>query len=165
MSISTESSERAQRGPVSAVAFVAIIVAISLSIGYLTAPGEWYESLTKPAFNPPAWVFGPVWTFLYILIAIAGWRIWRTARRSGAMMLWVAQMILNWLWSLAFFGAEAPLLALAIIFAMLASILLFIARAWKHDRLSAGLFVPYAAWVTFATALNGSIVILNQSLS
>jgi tryptophan-rich sensory protein len=164
MSISTESGERRPRGLISAVAFVAIIVAISLGIGYVTAPGEWYGSLTKPAFNPPSWVFGPVWTVLYILIGIAGWRIWRIARRSGAMMLWVAQMILNWLWSPAFFGAEAPLLALAIIFAMLVSILLFIARAWKHDRLSAGLFVPYAAWVAFATVLNGSLVLLNQSL-
>ncbi|KQZ92259.1 sensor histidine kinase [Mesorhizobium sp. Root157] len=165
MSISTESGERRPRGLISAVAFVTIIVAISLGIGYLTAPGEWYESLNKPAFNPPSWVFGPVWTALYILIAIAGWRIWRIAGRSGAMMLWIAQMILNWLWSPAFFGAEAPSLALALICSMLASILFFIAQAWRHDRWSAGLFVPYAVWVAFATTLNGSIVFLNQSPS
>ncbi|MDQ2632237.1 MAG: tryptophan-rich sensory protein [Pseudomonadota bacterium] len=137
-------------------------MAISLGIGYVTAPGQWYENLDKPVFNPPSWVFGPVWTVLYVLIAIAGWRIWRIAPKSTAMMLWVAQMILNWLWSPAFFGAEAPALALAIILAMLASIALFIAQAWRLDRWSAWLFVPYAAWVAFATVLNGSIVLLNQ---
>lgn len=161
MSTSREYGKRTPRGLISAVAFVAIIMAISLGIGYLTAPGEWYENLNKPAFNPPSWVFGPVWTVLYVMIAIAGWRIWRTAPKSAAMPLWVAQMILNWLWSPAFFGAEAPALALAIILAMLVSIALFIAQAWRHDRWSAGLFVPYAAWVAFATTLNGSIVLLN----
>lgn len=162
MSTSREYGKHTQRRLISAVAFVAIIVAISLGIGYVTAPGQWYENLNKPAFNPPSWVFGPVWTVLYVLIAIAGWRIWRIAPKSGAMALWVAQMILNWLWSPAFFGAKAPALALAIILAMLASIALFIAEAWRLDRWSAGLFVPYAAWVAFATTLNGSIVLLNQ---
>lgn len=138
MSTSREYGKRTPRGLISAVAFVAIIMAISLGIGYLTAPGEWYENLNKPAFNPPSWVFGPVWTVLYVMIAIAGWRIWRTAPKSAAMPLWVAQMILNWLWSPAFFGAEAPALALAIILAMLVSIALFIAQAWRHDRWSAG---------------------------
>lgn len=162
MSIATEYGKHPPRSVISAVAFVAVIMAISLGIGYVTAPGEWYENLNKPAFNPPSWVFGPVWTVLYVLIAIAGWRMWRIAPKSGAMALWVAQMILNWLWSPAFFGAEAPALALAIIVAMLASIALFITQAWRLDRWSAGLFVPYAAWVAFATTLNGSIVLLNQ---
>ncbi|MDQ2705757.1 MAG: tryptophan-rich sensory protein [Pseudomonadota bacterium] len=162
MSTAREYGKPTPRGLVSAVAYVAIIMAISLGIGYVTAPGQWYENLDKPVFNPPSWVFGPVWTVLYVLIAIAGWRIWRIAPKSTAMMLWVAQMILNWLWSPAFFGAEAPALALAIILAMLASIALFIAQAWRLDRWSAWLFVPYAAWVAFATVLNGSIVLLNQ---
>lgn len=78
------------------------------------------------------------------------------------MMLWLAQMVLNWLWSPIFFGAEAPWLAFAIIVAMLAYIIGFIAIARKYDRTSAGLFVPYAAWVTFATVLNGSIAMLNS---
>lgn len=70
-------------------------------------------------------------------------------------------MILNWLWSPVFFGAEAPLLAFTIIVAMLTTILMFIVQAWKHDRLSAWLFAPYAAWVAFATVLNGSIAVMN----
>lgn len=161
MSVSAQSSERPKPGLFSAVVFVVIIMATSLGIGYLTAPSEWYESLSKPDFNPPSWVFGPVWSALYFLIAIAGWRIWRIARRSAAMIWWIAQMVLNWLWSPAFFGAEAPAFALGIIIAMLASILLFIIQAWRHDRLGACLFVPYAGWVTFATVLNGSIAIMN----
>lgn len=161
--MTTSARDKDARPPAlfSAALFVAVIVGISLSIGFLTRPGEWYESLAKPAFNPPSWVFRPVWTVLYVLIAISGWRIWRTALRSAAMMLWITQMILNWSWSPAFFGAEAPWLAFAIIVAMLASILVFIVQAWRQDRLSAWLFVPYAAWVAFATVLNGSIAAMN----
>lgn len=146
---------------ISAALFIGIIVAISLGIGYLTQPGEWYDTLNKPFFNPPSWVFGPVWSVLYILIAIAGWRIWCKAPKSAAMKLWLAQMILNWIWSPAFFGAQAPKLAFIIIIAMVLTIYLFINRNWNSDRTSAYLFIPYAAWVTFATLLNGSIAILN----
>src|SRR5690606_19653779 len=128
---------------------------IGLLIGFATQPGDWYDDLAKPPFNPPSWLFGPVWTVLYVLIAIAGWRIWRVAPRSAAMLLWFVQMILNWLWSPAFFGAEAPWLAFAIIVPMLAAILAFIAQARRIDRPAAWLFVPYAAWVAFATLLNG----------
>ncbi len=146
---------------VTAAVFVAAVVGVGLAIGYATRPGEWYDSLAKPAFNPPSWVFGPVWTMLYVLIAIAGWRIWRVAPKSAAMVLWAAQMGLNWLWSPVFFAAQAPGLAVVIIVALLAAIVGFILQSWKHDRLAAGLFVPYAAWVTFATALNGSIAAMN----
>jgi tryptophan-rich sensory protein len=86
-------------------------------------------------FNPPGWVFGPVWTILYGLIGIAGWRIWRLAPKSSAMMLWGAQMVLNWLWSPAFFGAQAPELAFAIIIALLVATIGFILQVWKHDGL------------------------------
>lgn len=161
MNSSTGNTER-RPALFSAVLFIAIIVAISLAVGYLTRPGEWYENLAKPVFNPPSWVFGPVWTVLYILIAVAGWRIWRIAPGSAAMMLWIAQMILNWLWSPTFFGAEAPWLALAVIVALLVSIVGFMALSARHDHLSAWLFVPYAVWVTFATVLNGSVAALNQ---
>lgn len=162
MNVSAGRTEQRRPAFVSALLFVGVSVAISLGIGYLTRPGEWYENLAKPAFNPPSWVFGPVWTGLYVLIAIAGWRIWRLAPGSTAMMLWIAQMILNWLWSPTFFGAKAPWLAFAVIVAMLASIGGFIAFSARYDRVSAWLFVPYAAWVTFATVLNGSVALLNE---
>src|SRR5690606_36058392 len=117
--------------------------------------------LSKPAFNPPAWVFAPVWTVLYAMIGVAGWRVWRRDRRGGPMMLWWAQLALNFLWSPVFFAAHRIGLALAVIVMLLAVILGFIATAWRQDRIAAWLFVPYAAWVAFATALNAAILALN----
>jgi tryptophan-rich sensory protein len=155
----TDSSRDAR--PIAAALFIIAVVAISMLIGYITQPGPWYASLAKPSFNPPGWVFGPVWTVLYVLIALAGWRIWRAAPSSTSMSLWIAQMILNWIWSPAFFGLNAPWLAFAVIVGMLVTIIAFIVQARKHDRLAATLFVPYLAWASFATVLNGSIAAMN----
>lgn len=141
--------------------FLLLTIGGGLVIGYLTAPGDWYAALEKPAFNPPNWVFAPVWTALYVAIAVAGWRIWRAAKSGLAMKLWWAQLVLNFLWSPAFFAAHQIALALVIVLAMLAVILAFIAAAWRTDRSAALLFVPYAAWVAFASALNGAVLALN----
>jgi len=130
-------------------------------IGTLTAPGEWYAQLSKPAFNPPNWIFGPVWTVLYVLIAMVGWRQFETDRSSNAMKLWWAQMGLNFLWSPAFFVLQLPWLALVVIVGLLIVIVMFIARVRHSDPISALAFLPYCAWVAFATALNLSIAILN----
>lgn len=133
-----------------------------LTIGYLTAPGEWYAALEKPPFNPPSWVFGPAWTTLYVLIAVAGWRILQADAGSLPMKLWWAQLALNFAWSPAFFSLQQIGLALIIILALFATILAFIATAWRRDKLAAWLFVPYAAWVAFASLLNGAILVLNS---
>ncbi|WP_171236981.1 TspO/MBR family protein [Ruegeria sp. HKCCA6837] len=143
------------------IAFLALMVGGGILIGTLTAPGDWYAQLSKPAFNPPNWIFGPVWTVLYILIATAGWRQFETDRSSTAMKLWWAQMGLNFLWSPAFFVLQLPWFALVVIVALLAVIVMFIARVWNSDRVSALAFLLYFAWVAFATALNLSIAILN----
>ena len=148
-------------GRAAIVPFILLVVGGGLLIGFLTAPGPWYEALAKPSFNPPNWLFGPVWTILYVLIAVAGWRIWQRAPAGNAMKLWWLQLLLNFLWSPAFFGLEQIGLALLVILALLVVILAFIAAAWKSDRVSALLFVPYAAWVAFASLLNASILILN----
>ena len=141
--------------------FVLLVVGGGLLIGFFTAPGPWYEALAKPSFNPPNWLFGPVWTVLYVLIAIAGWRIWQHERPGKAMKLWWLQLALNFLWSPVFFALHQIGLALVVILALLVAILAFIAIAWKLDRLAAWLFVPYAAWVAFASLLNASIWMLN----
>jgi tryptophan-rich sensory protein len=133
-----------------------------LVLGFLTAPGEWYAVLAKPAFNPPAWMFGPVWTALYVLIAVAGWRVWQHDRAGGPMKLWWTQLVLNFLWTPVFFAAHQIGTALLVILLLLLAILAFIATAWRQDRVAAWLFVPYAAWVAFASALNGSIWMLNR---
>lgn len=143
------------------VVFLIVVMGGGALIGTMTAPGDWYAALVKPSFNPPNWVFAPVWTCLYILIAIAGWRTWERDRKSASMMIWFAQMALNLAWSPVFFGAGVLGGALIIIIAMVVLILSFIATRWNSDRLAAWLFVPYALWVAFATLLNASIWWLN----
>jgi tryptophan-rich sensory protein len=146
---------------VTLVLFLVVVIGVGGTIGVLTAPGAWYESLAKPPFNPPNWLFGPVWTLLYIFIAIAGWRMTLRAPRSAAMRWWVAQMLLNWVWTPVWFALHLLWPAFAIIIAMLAAIIGFIVTTWREDRTSAVLFLPYAAWVGFASLLNLSIAILN----
>ena len=141
--------------------FLVFVVGGGLVIGFLTTPGAWYAGLAKPSFNPPNWLFGPVWTVLYILIAIAGWRAWHASAGGWPMRLWWGQLALNFLWSPVFFGAHQIGLALVIILLLLAAIVGFIATAWRRDRVAALLFVPYAAWVAFASSLNASLLVLN----
>lgn len=141
--------------------FLALVVGVGGFIGSQTAPGPWFEELVKPPLNPPNWVFGPVWFTLYVMIAVAGWRIWMDQPKSTAMTFWGVQMLLNWAWSPSWFGANMPWLALAIIVALWLVIVGFIVIARKRDQLAAWLFVPYLAWVSFATYLNLSIAVLN----
>jgi tryptophan-rich sensory protein len=148
-------------GRLSLILFIALVLGGGLAIGYLTAPGEWYAGLAKPSFNPPNWIFAPVWTVLYVLIAVAGWRTFERDRAGWPMRLWWAQLALNFLWSPVFFTAHRIGLALAIVLLMLAAILAFIVASWRQDRVAAWLFVPYAAWVAFASVLNGAIFALN----
>ena len=79
--------------------FLLVVIGVGALIGTQSTPGAWYEGLAKPPFNPPNWIFGPVWFALYVMIAVAGWRIWMIEPRSGAMKIWFAQMALNWAWS------------------------------------------------------------------
>ncbi|SFL43577.1 TspO/MBR family protein [Shimia aestuarii] len=143
------------------IAFLLLVMGGGILIGTLTAPGAWYAALDKPPFNPPNWIFGPVWTALYVLIAMVGWRQFEADRGGTLMKLWWAQLGLNFLWSPAFFVLQLPWLAFVIIIALLLAILSFLRRAWGRDRVSAWAFVPYLAWVAFASALNLSIAILN----
>lgn len=138
--------------------FLAVVLSGGLAIGAVTRPDGWYAALAKPPFNPPNWVFAPVWTLLYVTIAIAGAR---TYERVNGFALWVAQMALNFAWTPVFFALHRPAAALVIVIALLATILLFIRVRWNADRVSALLFVPYAAWTAFAMLLNASIVVLN----
>ena len=134
-------------------------VALAAATGAQFAPGTWYEALIKPAWTPPNWLFGPVWTVLYIAIAAAGWLVWRGARGrfSSAMVLWTAQLLFNAAWSWLFFGLHRPGLALIDIVLMLGAILCFIVAARPVSRLASWLFAPYAVWVVFATALNAYV--------
>jgi tryptophan-rich sensory protein len=158
---STTIDTRAPRSWLVLALFIVVVVGIGGLIGTQSVPGIWYENLQKPPFNPPNWIFGPVWFTLYVLIAIAGWRIWTIDRSGTAMKFWVAQMVLNWIWSPVWFIAQMPWPAFAIIAALLAAIIGFIVAARRQEKWAAWLFVPYLAWVAFASVLNLSIALLN----
>jgi len=146
---------------ISLIAFLVIVLGGGLVIGSLTPPNDWFAQLSKPAFNPPGWLFGPVWTALYIIIAIVGWRWWQRNRSGVSMKLWYGQLALNFLWSPVFFSAQQSGGALVIIILLLITIFAFISTTWRQDRLAGWLFVPYGAWVAYATLLNASIYALN----
>lgn len=131
----------------------------------------WYATLEKPEWNPPSWVFGPVWTTLYVLMGVAAWLVWRRereattsedrARARTALAVYVLQLALNAIWSPTFFGLKRIDIAFGVILALLAALVETV-RRFSEVRRSAGLLlVPYLAWVTFATVLNGTLWRLN----
>ncbi len=125
---------------------------------------EWYQTLNKPFFQPPSWVFGPAWTILYTLMGISIARIWHLSaspERISAIRLFVIQLILNLIWTPIFFALQQPLIALFIIIIMWIMIFMTIRSFKKLDNIAAYLLVPYIMWVSFATLLNASIVYLN----
>ena len=142
--------------------FLVVVFVVGGLIGVMNLPGAWYQALAKPPFNPPNWVFGPAWSALYVLIAIAGWRTFLHSPSSPRMWLWYGQMALNWTWSPVWFTLHALWPAFAVIMAILVLIVGFIVTSWRDgDRVSAALFVPYALWVGFASSLNLAVALLN----
>jgi len=146
--------------------FIALNAAVSALGGWVTAGsvGTWYQALHKPPFNPPDWIFAPVWSALYLMIAIAGWRAWRRAARQQARLALTAyavQLGLNLSWSFVFFGARLIGPALTVIAALLAAILANALLFWRIERTAGALLLPYAAWVSFATLLNAALWRLN----
>ena len=131
--------------------------------GAFFRPDAWYESLAKPSWNPPNWIFAPVWTLLYVGIATAGWLTWRAngGAWSPALTVWLAQLVVNLMWSWLFFGRRHIAAALADVTALWLLIVAFIVLALDHSRAAAWLFAPYLAWVSFAAILNAKILSLN----
>jgi tryptophan-rich sensory protein len=157
----TTTDHQTPRSWIVLAAFLIVVIGVGALIGTQSIPGAWYEGLNKPPFNPPNWIFGPVWFALYVLIAIAGWRSFMQSPTGTPMKLWYRQMALNWAWSPVWFIGQMIWPAFAIIVVMWLTIVGFIIVNWKRDRLAASLFLPYLAWVSFATLLNLSIGILN----
>lgn len=125
----------------------------------------WYPTLIKPSWTPPDWVFGPVWTLLYVMIAISGWLIYRAKdshQRSVALIFYGVQLALNFMWSFLFFALRSPLLGLIDILPLLVLIGLTIIKAWPVRRLGSFLLIPYLLWVIYASALNIGIWMLNK---
>lgn len=130
------------------------------SIATANSVTTWYPTLTKPSFNPPSWIFGPVWTTLYFLMGVSLYLVWGK-KKTDLKWFWI-QLILNALWSIAFFGLKNPLLAFVLIILLWASILLTIKSFQKVNKTAAVLLFPYLAWVSFASLLNLFIVVLNR---
>lgn len=134
------------------------------SFGGLFGPGDWYGTINKPSFTPPGWVFGPVWTALYIAMAVA---VWLVSRRDGwranrlAISLYVVQLVFNALWSWIFFGQQEIGWALVNIVALWATIVVVMILFWRRNRSAGWLMLPYVLWVSFASFLNYSLWTLN----
>lgn len=141
-----------------------LLVAAVAVFGSQFTPGDWYAGLEKPAWNPPSWVFGPVWTLLYIMIAVAAWRVWAKAgwrRAPAALGIFLLQLALNGAWSWLFFGLHEITLALVDIIALWLAIVATILLFRRHDTLATWLLVPYLAWVSFATCLTAWHFLVN----
>jgi len=134
-------------------------------VGARFRPGAWYAELRKPAWNPPAWLFAPVWTLLYALMAAAVWLVWRQAGVTPELGLFLVQLALNAAWTWLFFGLRRPGLALAEIAALWLAIAATAVAFWSVVPVAGLLLTPYLAWVTFATALNAALWRLNRSRS
>lgn len=162
---SANTSETARsRVWIALAAWVGLCMAVGFASGFLFKPGAWYAALDKPFFNPPAWVFAPAWTILYVVMGVAAWRIWRlpeSPARKHALRQFGVQLVLNAIWTPVFFGAHSLAGGLAVILLMALAIVVTIQRFHPLDKTAAWMLAPYLAWVSFATALNVSLLTLN----
>lgn len=146
--------------------FILLCLAVEIFASYWTnqTVSTWYPALKKPSWTPPGWVFGPVWTILYIMIAISGWLIYQakpSLQRSTALAAYGGQLVLNFTWSFFFFSLMSPILGLIDIISLSLLIILTIINAWHVRQLAAILLIPYLIWVIYATMLNAEIWLLN----
>jgi benzodiazapine receptor len=135
-------------------------------IGSRFQPGEWYAQLAKPSWNPPNWLFGPVWSALYLMMAVAAWLVWKRhgfRRAAVPLAAFVVQLVLNAAWTWLFFGMQQPGVAFAEIVVLWLAIAVTLVLFWKRNALAGALMAPYLAWVTFAAALNYALWRLNVS--
>ncbi len=133
--------------------------------GVFVSSGGWYATLVKPLWNPPSWLFGPVWTLLYVMMAVAAWLVWRCGgwkAQGRALGLYLGQWALNALWTPLFFGLQRPGWAFAEILVLALVLVTTLFSFWKVRRLAGALLVPYALWVAFAAVLNFTIWRLNR---
>ena len=149
-------------------ASVALTLVAAAVGGIITASPvqTWYQTIQRPPWNPPDWLFGPVWTILYLMMAVALWRVWRLGwGESGvrvAVVLFLIQLILNVLWSFVFFGLRQPGWGFLEIVVLWGFILATLITFYRLERLAGLLLIPYLAWVTFAGILNGVVWRLNR---
>ena len=159
----------ARRGGWRALLLFVLATSATGAIGALASihAAELYAQLDRPRWAPPASVFGPVWTVLYLLIAVAGWLAWRERNARGrraALVLYFTQLALNALWSWLFFGWHLGALALVDVCVLWLAVLATMVQFWRLRPLACALLLPYLLWVSFATALNAAVWRLNPTL-
>jgi tryptophan-rich sensory protein len=140
-----------------------LAVVVLAALGNLatdTGPDSWYAGLEQPAWSPPDWLFGPVWSVLYLLMATSAWLVWRAGGRRELVPYGI-QLVLNLAWSWAFFAAESPWSGVAVISALAVAIVVTIAAFRRRSALAAWMLAPYLAWVSYAAALNLAIALAN----
>lgn len=147
---------------------LALSIAVPLGLGSLSGyamrgetQSQWYTTLKKPSWQPPAWLFGPVWTTLYIMMGVAFWRVWRAGAPTLPVTLYAVQLALNVAWTFLFFKKRNLTLALVDIVTLVAVLVATTAAFYNTDRTAGLLLLPYLAWTTFATALSARIYTLN----
>ena len=155
-------SEPKLRSSLALVGFI-VITFCAPALGAFSMPGSWYAGLNKPSWNPPPWIFGPAWTLLYTLMAVAAWLVWKRAGFTRPLALYFVQLALNAAWTPIFFGAHELGWALIEIVTMWIAIALTLISFFRVNRAAGWLLAPYLAWVTFATALNFTLWKLNPS--
>jgi benzodiazapine receptor len=146
------------------LAFILLTLLVGAAGTFFTEPNipTWYAGLAKPSFNPPNWVFAPAWTTLYVMMAVAAWRVWKiTGTKAPEMWAWMIQLTLNFFWSAIFFSLHLLFLALVEMAALWLAIAVTAVLFWRKDRIAGLLMLPYLAWVSFAFALNFAIWQLN----
>ena len=133
-----------------------MLVVLVSAFGAQFGTGTWYAELQKPEWNPPGWVFGPVWSTLYLLMAIAAWLVWNSshAARNGAIALWCVQLVVNAAWSWLFFGLHRPGWALADLALLIVAVVWTLRKFYTIRPLAGILLLPYLAWILFAWVLN-----------
>lgn len=154
------------RSMLALVGWVALVLGLGSAIGLIFGPDAWYRSLLKPTWNPPGWLFGPVWTALYATIGIGVWLVWQakdaaSPLRQRALTLFWIQLALNLAWTPIFFGLRQPMLAFAEICLLWIAILATAVAFGRVRALAGYLLVPYLLWVSFALILNGTIWLMN----
>jgi tryptophan-rich sensory protein len=156
--------------PSKPVQVIALVVCVAFSFlaavggAFVSPDSTWFQNLEQPAFQPPNWLFGPVWSALYLMIGVSLWLVWRRGMLFKDLKLTVvfaAQWFLNFLWSVLFFGLQNILLALVWIVVLLGFIIWTLALFWKVDRWAGILLIPYLLWVSFATFLTATLFSLN----
>jgi tryptophan-rich sensory protein len=165
---STNDEERSTRSDALAIASFAALTVGAAAIGRAATGGSsglWYRSLRKPPFQPPSWVFGPVWTLLYGLIATSGYRVWKSPpgkARTRALALWGTQLALNGAWTPLFFGAKRKRAAFVDLLALLGVVAAYTEVARKVDKPAAAIVLPYLGWLGFAGLLNEELIRRNR---